>query len=194
MNHEISHTTFIEGPSCSGKTCLLKTVDEFKMAVILKNWPTNISNPPTDFFLERDEDKLQRAKESRFPMRLVDRGYLSTLTFYSVLEEQEGVSAAPVYRWFINEMGRNLYRPDSYIFVDVPAEVTLQRAKRSGRIMAENNMWFKHPDRINHWYGRLLCVFEPATRVYKIDGNRNLKLVEEEFKDLLSDLMKGTAK
>lgn len=66
-------------------------------------------NPPFQFFLERDEDKLTRAKNSLKYLRLVDRGYLSTLTFYSVLEEQEGISAEPVYKWFINELGNKPY-------------------------------------------------------------------------------------
>lgn len=189
-----STTIFLEGPSCSGKTCLLKTIDDKEIDIILKNWPTDLHNPPLEFFLERDEDKLIRAKNSTKPFRIVDRGYLSTLTFYSVLEEQEGISAKPVFKWFINEMGNKLYKPDHYIFVDIPAEVTIDRAKRGGRTFADNNMWFKFPERIDFWYKKLLATYEPATSIYRIDGNRSEQIVTEEFNDLINDLKKGIIK
>jgi len=189
-----STSIFLEGLSCSGKTCLLKTVRDLDVDIILKNWPTGVKTPPLEFFLERDEDKLSRAKHSTKPLRLIDRGYLSTLTFYSVLEEQEGISAAPVYKWFINELGNKLYRPDHYLFIDVPAEVSIKRANSCGRVVADNNMWLKFPNRIGFWYDKLLATYEPATSVFRIDGNRDLNVVTEEFNDLISDLRKGNIK
>lgn len=189
-----SLSIFLEGASCSGKTCLLKTVEDKSVDVILKDWPANVNNPPLEFFLERDEDKLARAKKSFKEVKLVDRSHLATLAFYSVLEEQEGVSAEPVYKWANSQIGKKLYSPDHYVFVDVPAEVTLERAKKCGRTFADNNMWFKHPDRIDVWYNKLLDIYEPSTSVYRIDGNRDPIVVEEEFKDLLSDLRKGATK
>ncbi|KKP92752.1 MAG: hypothetical protein UR98_C0018G0006 [Parcubacteria group bacterium GW2011_GWA1_36_12] len=194
MTPEISTTLFLEGASCSGKTYLLKTVADKDVAIILKNWPANLNNPPTEFFLERDEDKLARAKAAPEQIKLVDRAYLATLTFYKVLEEQEGVSAEPVVKWYINELGQKLYKPDHYIFVDVPGDVTKQRAKDCGRTMHDNNMWLKFPERINFWYNQLLAIYEPATSVYRIDGTQAPKVVEEQFKDLLSDLRKGLVK
>lgn len=181
-------TIFMEGASRSGKTTLLKAIESLDVEIIYKSWPPNLENPTTEFFLERDEDKLLRAKNSTKPLKFVDRGYLSTLTFYSVLEEQKGISAQPVYRWFIEEMGGKLYRPDHYIFIDVPPEVTLDRYNRNGGLVYENNMWVKFPKRINYWYDKLLAAFEPATSVFHIDGNRDPKVVLEEFNDLLSKL------
>lgn len=186
-------TVFLEGSSRSGKTTLLKAIEAPDIAVIYKSWPSDLKDPPVEFFLERDEDKLSRAKNAPQSLKLVDRGYLSTLTFYSVLEEQTGISTQPVYRWFIKEMGYKLYRPNHYIFVDVPPEVTVDRYNKNGGLVYENNMWVKFPQRINYWYDRLLAAFEPATSIYRIDGNRNPNVVLEEFKDLLSMLKKGTA-
>lgn len=185
-------TVFMEGSSRSGKTTLLKSVEASDMAVIYKSWPPDLTNPPIEFFLECDEDKLHRAKIAPQHLRLVDRGYLSTLTFYSVLEEKVGISAQPVYRWVINEMGRKLYRPDHYIFVDVPPEVTRDRYRKHGGLVYENNMWIKFPERISYWYNRLLAAFEPATSVYRIDGSRDLNVVTEEFNDLLSQIRNGS--
>jgi len=161
-------------------------------AIIYKNWPSDLKDPPIEFFLERDEDKLHRAKAAPQQLKLVDRGYLSTLTFYSVLEEQVGISAQPVYRWVVNEMGRKLYHPDHYIFVDVPPEVTRKKYKSHGGLVYENNMWIKFPERISFWYNRLLAAYEPATSVYRIDGSRDLNLVMEEFNDLLSTIRNGS--
>ncbi|MCA9379009.1 hypothetical protein KC640_01140, partial [Candidatus Dojkabacteria bacterium] len=124
-------------------------------------------------------------------IKVIDRGYLSTLTFYSVLEEVTGVSANPVYRWFISEIGNTLYRPDHYVFVDVPAEVSVERAKKAGRAIADNNMWLKFPDKINYWYKRMFAVFEPAAKVYRIDGTKSQLDVAEEFRSLLEMLKTG---
>jgi thymidylate kinase len=181
----------MEGSSRSGKTTLLNAIEAPDVVKIYKSWPNDLQDPPIEFFLERDEDKLHRAKIAPQNIKFVDRGYLSTLTFYSVLEEQVGISAQPVYRWIINEMGRKLYRPDHYIFVDVPPEVTVDRYKKKGGLVYENNMWIKFPERINYWYNRLLAVFEPATSIYRIDGNRDPNLVLEEFKDTISKIKRG---
>lgn len=194
IQERTSLSIFLEGPSCSGKTCLLKTIEDKNVDVILKEWPENVNKPPLEFFLERDEDKLTRAKNSPKEVKLVDRSHLATLAFYSVLEEQEGISAEPVYKWANEQMGKKLYHPDHFVFVDVPAEVTLERAKKCNRTFADNNMWFKHPDRINVWYSKMLELYEPSTSIYRIDGNRKPTTVEEEFKDLLSDLRKGVNK
>lgn len=192
MSVERSSTTiFMEGSSRSGKTTLLNAIEAPDVVKIYKSWPNDLQDPPIEFFLERDEDKLHRAKIAPQNIKFVDRGYLSTLTFYSVLEEQVGISAQPVYRWIINEMGRKLYRPDHYIFVDVPPEVTVDRYKKKGGLVYENNMWIKFPERINYWYNRLLAVFEPATSIYRIDGNRDPNLVLEEFKDTISKIKRG---
>ena len=185
-------TVFLEGSSRSGKTTLLKAIEAPDTAIIYKNWPSDLKDPPIEFFLERDEDKLHRAKAAPQQLKLVNRGYLSTLTFYSVLEEQVGISAQPVYRWVVNEMGRKLYHPDHYIFVDVPPEVTRKKYKSHGGLVYENNMWIKFPERISFWYNRLLAAYEPATSVYRIDGSRDLNLVMEEFNDLLSTIRNGS--
>ncbi len=183
-----SVTVFMEGPSRSGKTTLLKAIKSPEVAVIYKIWPDDLVNPPIEFFLERDEDKLARARMTLESTKLVDRGYLSTMVFYSVLEEQRGISSLPVYKWFLNEIGKKLYRPDHYVFVDVPIEVTLDRYNRNGGLVYDNNMWVKYPDRIEYWYSRLLAAFEPSASVHRIDGNRPPAVVLEEFKDLIGTL------
>ncbi len=55
-------------------------------------------------------------------------------------------------------------------------------------------MWFKFPERINFWYKKLLALYEPATSVIAIDGNRSQNIVTEEFNDLISDLRKEKTK
>lgn len=195
MSAERSSTTiFMEGASRSGKTTLLKAIESPDVAIIYKDWPPNLKNPTIEFFLERDEDKLLRAKNSKQSLKFVDRGYLSTLTFYSVLEEQKGISAQPVYKWFTKEMGGKLYRPDHYIFIDVPPEVTVDRYNKKGDLVYENNMWVKFPQRIDYWYGKLLADLESTTSIYHIDGNRDPNIVLEEFNDLLSKLKDGGGK
>ncbi len=196
MSAEIRHlpetlTIFLEGLSCCGKTTAMQAITSADVAKIYKEWPADLKNPPTEFFLERDEDKLRRARETDAPIKLIDRGYLSTLTFYTVFEEQRGISAYPVYRWFINELGGKLYRPDHYIFIDVPPEVSAERAVTSGRVIDENNMWLKFPERIEYWYDKLLAVFEPATAIHRIDGTKSVEQVTQELQDLLETLKGG---
>ncbi len=183
-----SISIFLEGSSRSGKTTLLKALESSEVAVIYKDWPNNLVNPPIEFFLERDEDKLARARRAPQATKLVDRGYLSTMVFYSVLEEQRGISSLPVYKWFINEIGKKLYRPDHYVFIDVPTEVTLDRYSRNGGLVYDNNMWIKYPERIEYWYSRLLAAFEPTTSIHTIDGSRSPKAVLEDFKDLIDTI------
>lgn len=185
----LNQYVFLEGPSCSGKTTALKAISSADVAKIYKQWPADIKNPTTEFFLERDEDKLRRARATPEFLKVVDRSYLSTLTFYAVLDEQEGISAAPVYRWFINEMGNTLYRPDGYIFFDVPAEVSIKRAEDGQRKIDKNNMWLRFPDRINYWYGKLLAVLEPSTQIYRIDATRSPDQVKDDLENVLQIVM-----
>lgn len=183
-----STTVFMEGASRSGKTTILKSLETPQLSIIYKDWPDELINPPIAFFLERDEDKLSRARKSMMDLKLVDRGYLSTMVFYSVLEEQRGISSLPVYKWFINEIGKKLYRPDYYIFVDVPPEITVDRYNKNGGLVYENNMWVKYPERIEYWYSRLLTAFESSTPTYHINGDRDLTIVMKEFKELVDEI------
>lgn len=186
MRETSSVTVFIEGASRSGKTTILKSLETFQLSIVYKDWPDELTNPPITFFLERDEDKLARAKKSTMDLKLVDRGYLSTMVFYSVLEEQRGISSLPVYKWFISEIGRKLYRPDYYIFIDVPPKVTVDRYNKNGGLVYENNMWVKYPERIEYWYNKLLTAFEPSTPTYHINGDRDSIVVQKEFKELIN--------
>lgn len=180
---------FFEGLSCSGKSTLLQTVASNRFASIFKQWLPN-SQPTLEFFLERDEDKLARARAvSGYEAVLVDRGYLSTLVFYQVLQEQRGIPSVAVLNWFINNLGDKLYRPDFYVFVDVPPEVSLQRARKA-RNLDENNMWLHFPKRIQYWYERLYEVFESGTPKHHLDGTLPPDTLSTEFERLMSQLPK----
>lgn len=49
-------------------------------------------------------------------------------------------------------MDETLYRPDAYVFIDIPPEVSKERAKQIQRVADGNNMWLLYPERIDHWY------------------------------------------
>lgn len=178
-------TIFLEGPSCSGKSTILSRIDLPGVRVVLKDWPANVTAPGLRFFLERDEDKLARAKLGDERVKLVDRGYLSTLVANSVLEEQRCVSAGQVYAWYQQEMGHKLYQPDCYVFIYIPPEITLQRARDAQRTIHDDNMWLKFPERIQYWYEKLFTELEEGVPVYRFDGTKPKGEVLGEFRELI---------
>lgn len=179
----MSKIAFLEGLSCSGKSTLLKSIASERYVPVYKDW----SNPQSslEYFLNRDEDKLARAKQvSQNSIALVDRGYLSTITFYHVLQEQRQVPVYPVLQWFIENLGETLYRPDLYIFVDVEPEVSIKRAQTC-RTNVDNNMWLHFPERIQYWYQKLYEVFEGGTPKYHLDGTKPTSELKPQLIDIL---------
>jgi thymidylate kinase len=180
---------FFEGPSCSGKSTLLSTLDREICTPVFKDWGKSPQSSVT-FFLERDEDKLRRAKENTAsPFTIVDRGYLSTLTYYQVLQEQKGVPAHSTLQWFIEGLGSVLYRPDYYVFLTVPPEVTVQRAT-TARTVDESNMWIHFPDRILYWYERLYQAFDSKVPRFTIDGTLSPTNVQNTFYEIIQKIQK----
>lgn len=182
------YTVFVEGPSCSGKSTILRGIESPTLLPIYKKW-VSASIFSRQYFLERDEDKLTRAQVAKESNRyaeavMVDRGYLSTLVFYHVLQEQRGIPVYPVLEWFITNIGETLYRPDAYVFVDVPPSITLKRAQ-TARKVDDNNMWLLFPDRIQYWYEKLYVAFEAGIPRHSVDGTLPTELAAQKFKEAL---------
>lgn len=174
---------FVEGPSCSGKTTALQRIESQEFGVVYKSWPKTIPNPaPVDFFLDQDADKLARTQTKSQPIVLVDRGPLSTLTFYSVAEEQRNIVSNAIFRWYWQGLrSGKLFHPDAYLFINCSASNSLTRAT-SARTIDENNMWLLYPDRISYWYNRLLQTYEYGIPVYHFDGSLSPEMVAEQIK------------
>lgn len=181
----------LEGLSCAGKTTLIKNYKKKHNEVfcLFKDLPINLDNPSPDVFLRHEERKSEVIKKHPSnQLLLVDRYYLSTLVFYTVLEEvNSSFSTHEIYKWLINKLGTTIKRPDCYIYVNISPELSLRRAcdiRKNNNL----NMWTYAPERIHYWYQRLFSVFEYNTEIYNLDATKDLNTVQQNFNKLIEEL------
>jgi thymidylate kinase len=183
---------YFEGFRCSGKTTLIENCNGDNIVRILRTLPKGkVDLTPVDF-MRQDEQKCQLAfSQPKSKLVLVDRCYLSTVLYYTVMQEENpGFSAWPVYEWLIKNLGIKLYRPDLYIFLNTPIDVCLERIKQS-RTLKPNDLWAKSPEKILYWYKRLFTVFEFGVPFYELDGEGDKGEVAIRFGSLLSQIVRN---
>ena len=120
---------------------------------------------------------------------LMDRGYLSTLVFYTVMEEiRPGFSAQEVKRWVTESVGQTILKPDYYIFIDVPPAISQARAKAEGRPFDERNLWMTNTERMLSRYMEYFATLEKNVPVIRFDGTMSLASLQEELEKFISKL------
>lgn len=183
-----------EGHTCSGKSTTLKLLEQKQHGVmtletVVKRWPAEFQ-PSIDFFLKQDEDKYQRAKQSQADIVLIDRGYLSTLVYYTVFEN--GRCKESVLRWIQEgyETGR-LWRPDYYLHFDLEISKISERALRGGRVIDANNVWYHQPQAVNSAYIHYFASLECDVPIFRIDTNQSPEAIAQEVWTFLTKLHGG---
>ncbi len=181
-----------EGLSCCGKTTLIEGCSVSGVVAVRKKLPRYIENPRVELFLQHDESKLHAAMEasSTGKMALVDRGYLSTLVFYSAMADiTPNFSPWLVYRWLLQSLGASFFRPDHYIFIDIPVALSLERALKVRPLDDKANVWLQAPNRVLYWYERLFATIEHGVPVHSLDATQPVEVVQQQFDDLVQYLL-----
>lgn len=192
MNKERQNTLFVfEGLSCCGKTSLVKRLSRDGVGRgIIRKIPRGLRLPTPEIFMENDEAKFREAIQCN-GVALMDRGYLSTLVFYTVMEEMEpGFSTDKVKRWVAESIGKTIFKPDYYVFVEVPPDISKKRAYGI-RPFDERNLWMTATDRMVFWYGQCFSTLEKDVSIIRVDGTRGLDSLEKELADFIKDLKRG---
>lgn len=188
MNKETEKRLLIfEGLSCCGKTTLINALSEdeecFPIIRIIRKIPRDLQSPKPEIFMKNDEGKFGAARDC-LGIALMDRGYLSTLIFYTVMEEiRPRFSVERVRRWVTGSMGKTLFRPDYYIFVEVPPEVSRKRAQGK-RPFDERNLWMIAPERMLFWYERYFSTLEKDVPLIRVDGTMALSSLTRRVRKL----------
>jgi len=177
-----------EGLSCCGKTYLIERLTrESECVGIIRRISRDLQSPTPEVFMKNDELKFSDAKKCR-GIALMDRGYLSTLVFYTVMEEMcQGFSAEPVKSWVAYSMGKTLFKPDYYVFVEIPPQVSRERAT-GVRPFDSRNLWMTATERMHFWYGEYLSTLEEGVPILRVDGIKPLDLLEKELEALMISL------
>ena len=138
--------------------------------------------------MQNDEIKFAKTKDCSGTI-LMDRGYLSTLVFYTTMEEirQDG-SGFKVKGWVEKNIGKTIFKPDYYIFIDVPPEISRERAKINGRPFDERNLWMTHTDKMLFQYEQYLSTIEADVPLVRLDGTKPLVYLQEQLKIFLDKL------
>lgn len=148
-----------------------------------------MKDPTPEYFLANDMEKLKKAARVNGQVALLDRAYVSTLVFYTVLSEiNPGFDVFPLYRWFFENVERNFSRPDHYFFVHIPPELSITRS-RGIRPFNENNVWLKAPDRAVYWYERLFASLEKSVPLTILDGTKSVGLLLDDAKKELGKII-----
>lgn len=181
-----------EGLSCCGKSSLIKELSSaYGCIPIVRRIPRDLPSPTPEIFIENDEAKFAAARDCP-GIALMDRGYLSTLVFYTVMEEiKPGFSADKVRHWVAESIGETILKPNYYIFIDVPPEVSRARAKAEGRPFDERNLWMTHTERMFFWYMKYFKTLEGDVPLIKLDGTMSLASLQEELKRFIDKLKAG---
>ena len=164
---------YFEGLSCAGKTTLIEAFPEAGTRKICKPFSRQSQRRDLEFFLKADEYKCIMARNSTEPLVLVDRGYISTLVYFTVKHElsSDNQDKYMAYEWFIEKMGDGtLVRPDMYVFVDTPLQICKQRWQGTTRDTTDN-VWVHAPERCLHWYRILFRSLEYRVPIHRIDGS-----------------------
>lgn len=178
----------LEGISCCGKTLLMDgiqgdTIDKVRIQV-----PRNLVNPTPEYFLRNDLEKFKMAAFSKKRTVLMDRGYLSTMVFYTVKADLDKTfNVWPIYRWYFENVGTNIPRPDYYFYLKIPPQLSIARA-RGIRPFDENNFWLKSPERASFWYERLFSTIEQSVPLFILDGTTPPTILIDEVKEILNSL------
>lgn len=179
-----------EGPTCSGKTTSLaviaSTYSESRVKVISKKWPDEFV-PTINFFLEREEEKTYRAETSEADIVFLDRGYLSTLVFYTVFEG--GRHRDRVMTWLQNSLSMGyLIKPHYYLYFDVASEKIPLRYASRGQVVDTNNIWYHLASEVGAVYKQFLSSLEESVPVFKIDCNQNRESTIAQLQEFIARL------
>ena len=180
-----------EGISCCGKSTLIDGLasPDRGIEVVRFQVPRDLKDPTPEYFLANDMEKLKKAARVNGQVALLDRAYVSTLVFYTVLSEiNPGFDVFPLYRWFFENVERNFSRPDHYFFVHIPPELSITRS-RGIRPFNENNVWLKAPDRAVYWYERLFASLEKSVPLTILDGTKSVDLLLDDAKKELDKII-----
>ena len=76
-----------EGISCCGKSTLIDGLasPDRGIEVVRFQVPRDLKDPAPEYFLANDMEKLKKAARVNGQVALLDRAYVSTLVFYTVL-------------------------------------------------------------------------------------------------------------
>lgn len=168
---------YFEGLPGSGKTTLTTQIANSRPDMLVsigeyvhpgKNIPENYTNQR--FFMENDELKYRAARESG-RKSLVDRGHLSTVLYAHAYKQIRGdKDLSYVDDWYVGKILKDKMLPDMYIFLDIPAEVSIMR--RISTFDPDNNIW-DHLQALNFArenYPRYMGLFEPNVPVLTLSS------------------------
>lgn len=180
-----------EGLSCCGKTSLINELSSDHIVTpIIKGIPRDLISPTPKVFMGNDEAKFSAARNCP-GIALMDRGYLSTLVFYTVMEEKNpGFSAKDVKRWVAESIGQTIFKPDYYIFIDIPPEISRVRAQQEGRPFDQRNLWVNHTERMLACYWEYFTTLERDVPLIKLDGTMSMASVQKELESFIAKLKK----
>ena len=191
MNVENQNRLIIfEGLSCAGKSTLIDHIASTSKCVsVARAIPRDLPNPTPEYFMRNDEVKYAAAKNCP-GIVLMNRGFLSMLVFYTVMEEvTPGFSGNKVKRWVEESLGKTLHRPDYYVYIDVPPEVSRERAKKAGRPFDKRNLWMTHTERMKSQYEQYLRTLEADVPLIRLDGTVSLTSLQDELRKFIATLV-----
>lgn len=181
----------LEGLSCTGKSMLLERITESgnrSVATISKPVPHHMEHPVPEYFMKNDEAKFAAVHGVKERVAIMDRGWLSTLVFYTVMEEENpDFPKGLVRRWVDGNLGKTIWYPDYHIFIDIPPEVSRERAKLAGRSFAAHNMWTMHPERARDTYEAILHE-QGMPPVIRLDGEQPPEVTGDQLFGFINSL------
>jgi thymidylate kinase len=182
MTAENRNLIIFEGLSCSGKSSLIDRIaSTLDCACIARSIPRDLPNPTPEYFMQNDELKYAMV-ESCQGLVLMDRGFLSTLVFYTVMEEvKPGFVGNKVKKWVKDSLGKTIQRPDYYVYVDIPSEVSRERARNLGRPFDYRNLWMTHTEQMKKQYETYLGTLEINVPLFRLDGTLPINYLQEEL-------------
>jgi len=177
---------YFEGVSCSGKSTLIKTIEQSRRGII------SISELPDDYKKHEDLDNFCRYNDerkclianekSKMSIVLVDRGYASTLAYnYIQLKLSLSQEYFKTLDWYLEGIKNGkLLKPDFYVLLSVDKKTAINRAKKLNRF-CKTIAWYNNPLIGNNFYKYFFSLLEPDIPLLSLDGKIPVEKLLKEF-------------
>lgn len=192
----------LEGISGAGKSTNIKMLTNneknidginIKMSELMENIEkTNyIDYTNTKYFLLLENLKTILYEDSKKEYVLFERYYLSSLAHayaISIINNDKNIYKS-VIKWYNNSIGKNIIKPDAYIFLDIPIEKAIDRINRRSESVV-NNIWIekRYMQLCEEYKIRFIQEFEKDVKVYKVDASKEINKVYKNILEIIKQI------
>lgn len=192
----------LEGISGAGKSTNIKMLTNneknidginIKMSELMENVEKKnyIDYTNTKYFLLLEKLKTILYEDSKKEYVLFERYYLSSLAHayaISIINNDKNIYKS-VINWYNDSIGKDIIKPDAYIFLDIPIEKAIDRINKRNESIV-NNIWIekRYMQLCEEYKISFIQEFEKDVKVYKVDASKEINRVYKDILEIIKQI------